>query len=537
MTDRELEARLARAMADAAPDRLDDLLRVREGRRAPEGGGDNVTDIGEARGRKRRSWRTLAAATAAALVLVLGGGGIFGWRYANAPDSLVAIDVNPSVQLTVSRNEKVLEAEALNADGAEIIDDMDLRGSGLNVAVNALIGSMVQHGYIDELRNSVLITVENSDEGKARALQDSLMADVEGLLAGNAVDAAVVGQTITTKDQELETLAAENNISEGKAALIQRIMAVDPTLKFETLAGLSITDLNLLAESKRADVTDMAVTGKASDKAYIGLERAGEIARAQLPGATLKKVEFDYDDGMVYEAELLLDGYEYELEIDAVTGAVLKWDWEVDDDAPPPVSPSPSPKPVPGETAGPAPSTPPSVAPQPLPSPSTPTETPMPSPSERQYITEEAARALVLAEIPGAEFTEFKFERDDGRRIYKGEAVLERTEYEFKIDAATGEFIKWESERMDEDDWREHQEKQVGGPKDPSPSEYVGKKGAEDIVLAQLPGAQVGKIKLDKDDGRAVYEGKAWLDGWEYEFEIDAVSGEILDWDSEPMDD
>lgn len=435
MTDRELEARLARAMADAAPDRLDDLLRVREGRRAPEGGGDNVTDIGEARGRKRRSWRTLAAATAAALVLVLGGGGIFGWRYANAPDSLVAIDVNPSVQLTVSRNEKVLEAEALNADGAEIIDDMDLRGSGLNVAVNALIGSMVQHGYIDELRNSVLITVENSDEGKARALQDSLMADVEGLLAGNAVDAAVVGQTITTKDQELETLAAENNISEGKAALIQRIMAVDPTLKFETLAGLSITDLNLLAESKRADVTDMAVTGKASDKAYIGLERAGEIARAQLPGATLKKVEFDYDDGMVYEAELLLDGYEYELEIDAVTGA-----------------------------------------------------------------------------------------------------VLERTEYEFKIDAATGEFIKWESERMDEDDWREHQEKQ-GGPKDPSPSEYVGKKGAEDIVLAQLPGAQVGKIKLDKDDGRAVYEGKAWLNGWEYEFEIDAVSGEILDWDSEPMDD
>ena len=89
---------------------------------------------------------------------------------------------------------------------------------------------------------------------------------------------------------------------------------------------------------------------------------------------------------------------------------------------------------------------------------------------------------------------------------------------------------------MDEDDWREHQEKQ-GGPKDPSPSEYVGKKGAEDIVLAQLPGAQVGKIKLDKDDGRAVYEGKAWLNGWEYEFEIDAVSGEILDWDSEPMDD
>ena len=190
MKEHDAEARLARAMEDAAPNRLDELLEVREEARRQE----KIVDISALPRKKRRRWRNFAAAVAAALVLVIGGGSFFGWRYANAPDSLVDIDVNPSVQLTVSRNEKVLSCEALNADGTEIIDDMDLRGAQLNVAVNALIGSMVQHGYIDELKNSVLITVANEDAAKAQALQESLMADISGLLAGESVDAAAQRQ-------------------------------------------------------------------------------------------------------------------------------------------------------------------------------------------------------------------------------------------------------------------------------------------------------------------------------------------------------
>ena len=272
MKEQDAEARLARAMEDAAPNRLDELLEVREEARRQE----KIVDISAPPKKKRRRWQNFAAAVAAALVLVIGGGSFFGWRYANAPDSLVDIDVNPSVQLTVSRNEKVLSCEALNADGAEIIDDMDLRGAQLNVAVNALIGSMVQHGYIDELKNSVLITVANEDAAKAQALQESLMADISGLLAGESVDAAVMGQTITTRDQTLASQAETYGISAGKAALIQRILDTDPTLTFESLAGLSVNDLNLLLQSKQADTSGMTVTGQASDKAYIGLEKARE---------------------------------------------------------------------------------------------------------------------------------------------------------------------------------------------------------------------------------------------------------------------
>ena len=41
--------------------------------------------------------------------------------------------------------------------------DMDFSGSSLDVAVNAIIGSMLQNGYLNELANSVLISVDNND--------------------------------------------------------------------------------------------------------------------------------------------------------------------------------------------------------------------------------------------------------------------------------------------------------------------------------------------------------------------------------------
>ena len=39
------------------------------------------------------------------------------------------------------------------------------------------------------------------------------------------------------------------------------------------------------------------------------------------------------------------------------------------------------------------------------------------------------------------------------------------------------------------------------------------------------------ELKLDRDDGRAVYEGEMYSNGTQYEFEIDAVTGAVLDWD------
>ena len=58
-----------------------------------------------------------------------------------------------------------------------------------------------------------------------------------------------------------------------------------------------------------------------------------------------------------------------------------------------------------------------------------------------------------------------------------------------------------------------------------------------DIALAEVPGATEKDItlRLEEDDGRMDYEGRIVYEGVEYEFEIDAYSGAIRDWDAESV--
>ena len=40
-----------------------------------------------------------------------------------------------------------------------------------------------------------------------------------------------------------------------------------------------------------------------------------------------------------------------------------------------------------------------------------------------------------------------------------------------------------------------------------------------------------GELETDYEDGRLIYEGEFYYSGLKYEFEIDAATGMVLDWD------
>ena len=70
----------------------------------------------------------------------------------------------------------------------------------------------------------------------------------------------------------------------------------------------------------------------ASTEGLITEAKAREIAQARAPSAQIVKCKLDRDDGQyVYEIELREGRTEYECEINAATGAVLKWDVDYDD--------------------------------------------------------------------------------------------------------------------------------------------------------------------------------------------------------------
>lgn len=69
-----------------------------------------------------------------------------------------------------------------------------------------------------------------------------------------------------------------------------------------------------------------------SQSVYIGESKARNIALKKAPGASITKFEFDRDDETaVYEVELRKGIYEYEIKINAVTGAVIEFEKDIED--------------------------------------------------------------------------------------------------------------------------------------------------------------------------------------------------------------
>ena len=346
MTDQELEQKLRTALEHAAPDDFQGVL----SRISPKTQTEQAPIPFEAAARKKKHrWAPLAAAACLALVVAAGGGGWY--LQNNTVASVVSLDVNPSVTLNVNSKEKVLSAVPVNEDGGDILAGMDLTGVQLDVAMNAIVGALLTQGYVDELANSILITVEDDDAGRGARLQQELTDQADAILANTSVNGAILSQTIQNS-QQLQELSDAYGITTGKAALIQTIVDTGNSLHtFEELVGLSINDLNLLytslttapAEPSTGGGTPGSGTaetapaiqssGQASDSAYIGVEAAKSAAFAhaglEASQVTMGEVDFDYEDGrMVYELEFYANGAEYEYDIDASTGAVVKFSQE-----------------------------------------------------------------------------------------------------------------------------------------------------------------------------------------------------------------
>ena len=481
----EMETKLKRAVSAMVPDVLDSVLSDCEEQKG------TVIVMNEKK--KAAPWvRRLAGLAAAVAILAAGAAGLGIYRNNYAVASTVSLDINPSIEITVNRKEEVLAVVPMNEDGRIVVGDMDFRGSGLDVTVNALIGSMLRNGYLSEIANSILISVDSDDPQQGAALQERLAAEVSNLLQTGSFEGAVLSQTVAA-DGELETLAETYGITAGKAQLIRQIIAQNPAYTFADLVPLSINELNLLGGS--APLENVTATGSASDKAYIGAAKAKTLA-LQHAGVTAEallwaEIDFDYENGaMVYEVEFAVDGCEYDYVLDAVSGGILKAEN--------------------GQTGD----------------HHSETESHHGTEESAAYLGAEQAKALALehAGISSASFEKVELDSDGGRAVYEIEFTAGGYEYEYKVDAATGEILKAENEQTGS----HHSETDSHHGTEASAA-YLGVEQAKALALehAGVSSASFEKAELDSEDGTAVYEIEFTAGGYEYEYKVDAVSGAI----------
>lgn len=387
LTDQEVEYMLAKAVVQQVPDIY------QQASSAPITPLTVVDEIVPRQFPQRRlRWQRLAAAC---VLLVLCAGGIFSWLWFSTL-AVVSIDVNPSVALSLNRFEYVIDTQAGNTDGADVLDDLSLKNLKLSTALDALMGAMSRKGYLtDDAQISVF--VDGSDDDFNRELYDEITDD----LAHLAPDAVTQVGESATNEQTTEQPAGNEQTTEQPSA--------------EQTTEQPATDQTTEQPAAEQPITGQTGEQQPQQSASITEEQAKEIAAnhagVAVADLTFHSVSLEEDDGRrVYDVEFYSGSTEYDYEIDAATGDILSYDNDVENFS------------IPQQQ----------------------------STATGSYIGEDAAKAAALQRAGLTEdqvrWEKCELDEDDGRFSYELEFSSGQHEYECEVEAFTGEILNFEQD-------------------------------------------------------------------------------------------
>lgn len=552
MKKQEVEKRINTAVDNATPNKLDSVMSACNTQQG------NVKIETASNKSKLSGWIKGTSVVAAVLILAICLTFIFTPGSKSSAQTVILLDVNPSFSIAVDEDEKVVSVEAANADAAAVIGEKDYKGKTLDEAVDGIVEGMIEEGYIDEKQNSVLVSVEDDDTARGDKMREKVAERVNKNLKNCNVNGAVLSQSVKSDKKEYKALAKQYDISIGKAALIHELISKDATLSFEDLSKLSVNQIALISDSKQLATDAVKQTGTASDKAYISKDAALEAAltKAGFAKEDIKELEIEFNckkGVMYYEVEFRKDFIEYEYKINATTGEIIKEEIEddkkdddkdddkdndKDNDKDDDKDDDKDEKPI-IDTSN--------------------------------FIGEAQAQTNALKDLGIEEsavaFIETKIETDDGvPEYYKVKIYTSEAKHVYKIDLTNGTVLAHKVTELNKQQGKpdkdnsdktnngvgngnagngnqggngnhsgEGYNKGHGGNGDLHACNAIGKTRALEIVFTDAGIAESDainvKIAYDYDDGKAEYEIEFIYNNTEYEYDIDAVTGEIIEKD------
>ncbi len=372
--------------------------------------------------RKRLAvWGSLAAS----LVLVLVGAFIITRLLRDdptvpptpTPHTTIAFDVNPSLSIEVNTAERVAAVHALNGDAAAIVAELSVLDAPLDDAVDAIVASLMHHGYLTAEQNSILISVDTADGRTSETLQRRLADRIAAYLARDAIEASVITQDFD-KD-ETPPFATDGDTSAAKAGFIQKILdagmvdAYGNSYTYEQLESLTINDLKLLLQCKGIKVSGLTVWESGVGAATIlSPEEAMSLVLADcgMDAEQIRWMHIVFDilplvRSPVYQVHFVANGTRYEYCLLATSGDIIR------------ISPAPDGTDTPPADFRPADYTSPRVASRKL-----------------QYVVSRKY-GVTLREFP------MEFKKMDGKFVYHSVFEFDGKRYEYVLDAADGEII------------------------------------------------------------------------------------------------
>jgi uncharacterized membrane protein YkoI len=266
-------------------------------------------------------------------------------------------------------------------------------------------------------------------------------------------------------------------------------------------------------------ISGVALANDSTDTAndtssLLTLQEAKDLALQQY-GGKVTEIELEKKkSGYVYDVEVKADGIEYDLDIDAKTGKIVLDSQSTDKRSAQEVSDDTAQQSTATNTLKVAESAQPRIA-------------------DAKLLTSDQAIAIAKKKADGT-VTKVELDSDDGRKHYDIEIKDGTYEYDFEIDAVTGKILEFEKDR--DDDVKKVNKQATTSKVAGTKQTMLTKDQAIAIAMKQAKGT-VTDFELDNDDGRQVYEIEIEDGTYEYDFDIDAFTGEVLKFEKDRDDD
>ncbi len=343
----------------------------------------------------------------------------------------ILLSVNPEIQIKYDAKGRVIDLQGINEDGKKVVSELkDYKNKECDEVVDLIIEKIYKDGYFDEKIDGKTKNVVIKLEAGSSYPNDTFIEDIKE--------------------------------SARKAV-----------------------------KSYGVDSSALSVEEKDQTNGIISLEKAKELVLAQLgvKEADFVEKEYELDDG-IYELEFTVDGIEYDYEVNAKTGKILKADYEHNDDW------------------------------------NVKSNMVTKSVSKGENITLEEAKEIVFKElgVKEADFYKREYKLENG--IYDIEFSVNGKEYDYEVDAKTGKIVKAHEEYDDD-----YVAPTTGN------KENITLEEAKEIVFKELgvKEADFYKKEYGYDDG--AYELDFAVDGIEDDYEVEARTGKIIKAEQERDDD
>ena len=217
--------------------------------------------------------------------------------------SVVDLTVNPSFALALNRGDQVRNVTALNGDAEAILEGRSYRGWTLEATVENLLDGLAAQGYLTSADDAVDVAVNSKDADHGLALRETVERCVAEKLSGfSQPDVPAPSPTSGTVATPVPTPIATPYSTPVPTPAATPVPTPAPTPAPTPTPSPQPTD-------------------------PLSEEAMGDILRQRLPEVVLKELELDEDDGRwIYEAKLRHGDLKYEIELDAFTGEILKWE-------------------------------------------------------------------------------------------------------------------------------------------------------------------------------------------------------------------